>query len=399
MSPLPKSYRIFVSLNIYTTFDSRRLKSLMKFTVSSSELLKKLSISNGVIGSNTVLPILEDFLFSITNNVLTIISSNLETTIITDLEVSSESDGKVAVPAKILMDTLKALPDQPITFDIDDDNYAIQITSAFGKYKLAGDNSSDYPELPSDEDVQSFTIGSDIYGKVLNKTLFATSNDELRMAMQGLFTEVEEDKVTFVATDAHKLVKYICLGITSTEVTNFIVPKKGLNILKSALSSKGDLQISFNSKNVFYEIEGTKVIIRLIDSKFPDYNAVIPTENPNLLSVARQDFLSSLKRMVIFANKTTNQVVLNLTAGSLTISSQDLDFSNEATEQLSCSYEGENMNIGFNAKFLVEMLSVMNSDNVVFELSAPNRAGILLPGEKEENEELLMLVMPVMMGN
>jgi len=371
----------------------------MKFTVSSSELLKKLSISNGVIGSNTVLPILEDFLFTISNNILTIVSSNLETTIITDIEVNSESDGRVAVPAKILMDTLKALPDQPISFDIDDESFAIQITSAFGKYKLSGDNSEDYPDLPSEEGVESINISSDVYGNVLSKTLFATSNDELRMAMQGLFTEVEEDKVTFVATDAHKLVKYICLGIKSEQVSNFIVPKKGLNILKSALSSNEDLKISFNSKNAFYEIGGTKVIIRLIDSKFPDYNAVIPTDNPNLLTVSRQDFLSSLKRMVIFANKTTNQVVLNLSEGSLTISSQDLDFSNEATEQLSCSYEGDTMNIGFNAKFLVEMLSVMNCDNVIFELSAPNRAGILLPAEKEENEELLMLVMPVMMGN
>jgi DNA polymerase-3 subunit beta len=313
--------------------------------------------------------------------------------------VTGEGDGDVAVPAKILMDTLKALPDQPITFDIDDDSHVIQITSAFGKYKLAGDNSDDYPELPSEEEVQSIQLGTDVYGRVLNKTLFATSNDELRMAMQGVYTEIEEGKVTFVATDAHKLVKYVFRGIESEHVSSFIVPKKGLNILKSALSYGEELTISYNSANVFYNIIGTKVIIRLIDSKFPDYNAVIPTENPNLLTLSRQDFLSSLKRMVIYANKTTNQVVLNLSEGSLTISSQDLDFSNEATEQLPCSYDGDTMNIGFNAKFLVEMLSVMDSENVNFELSAPNRAGILLPGEQEENEELLMLVMPVMMGN
>ncbi len=371
----------------------------MKFTVSSSELLKKLSISNGVIGSNTVLPILEDFLFTISNNVLKIVSSNLETTIITDLEVSAEGDGRVAVPAKILIDTLKALPDQPISFDIDDDNFAIQITSEYGKYKLAGDNSDDYPDLPSEDGVNSVTIPSVMYSRVLNNTLFATSNDELRMAMQGLFTEVEEDKVTFAATDAHKLVKYVCKGVSGGSVESFIVPKKGLNILKAALGSKDDLKIAYNSKNVFYEIGGTTVIIRLIDAKYPDYNGVIPTDNPNQLTVNRVDFLSSLKRMVIFANKTTNQVVLNLTEGSLTISSQDLDFSNEATEQLSCSYDGEPMNIGFNAKFLVEMLSVLNGDDVIFELSAPNRAGVLLPADKEENEDILMLVMPVMMGS
>ena len=371
----------------------------MKFTVSSSELLKKLSISNGVIGTNAVMPILEDFLFTINNNILTIVSSNLETTIITDLEINSEGDGRVAVPAQILMDTLRALPDQPISFDIDDDSHAIQITSAFGKYKLAGNNSEDYPAVPSEEGVHSIDLPADIYSDVLTKTLFATSNDELRIAMQGLYTEVEEDKVTFVATDAHKLVKYVYSGIESQEVSNFIVPKKGLILLKSALTANENLKMSYNNKNVFYEIDRTKVIIRLIDTKFPDYNAVIPIDNPNLLSVARQDFLSSLKRMVIFANKTTNQVVLNLTEGSLTISSQDIDFSNEATEQLSCSYDGDTMNIGFNAKFLVEMLSVISSDNVEFELSVPNKAGILLPAEKDENEEILMLVMPVMMGN
>ncbi len=371
----------------------------MKFTVSSTDMLKKLSISNGVIGSNNVLPILEDFLFSISNNLLTITSSNLETTIITDLEVNSESDGRVAVPAKILMDTLKALPEQPITFDIDDETYVIQITSAFGKYKLAGDNSEDYPELPSEEGVNSFSIPSDVYNSVLNNTLFATSNDELRMAMQGIYTEIEEEKVTFVATDAHKLVKYLYSGTSSEHVASFIIPKKALTILKSAISGQNNINISYNNQNVFFDLEGAKFIIRLIDAKYPDYNAVIPTENPNLLSLGRQDFLNSLRRIVIYANKTTNQVVLNLSEGSLTISSQDIDFSNEATEQLSCNYDGETMNIGFNAKFLVEMLSVLDSENVTLELSAPNKAGILLPGEKKENEELLMLVMPVMMGN
>ena len=371
----------------------------MKFTVSSTDMLKKLSISTGVIGSNNVLPILEDFLFSISNNLLTITSSNLETTIITDLEVNSESDGRVAVPAKILMDTLKALPEQPITFEIDDETYVIQITSAFGKYKLAGDNSEDYPELPSQEGVNSFSIPSDVYNNVLNNTLFATSNDELRMAMQGIYTEIEEEKVTFVATDAHKLVKYLYSGTSSEHVASFIIPKKALTILKSAISGQNTINISYNSQNVFFDLEGAKFIIRLIDAKYPDYNAVIPTENPNLLSLGRQDFLNSLRRIVIYANKTTNQVVLNLSEGSLTISSQDIDFSNEATEQLSCNYDGETMNIGFNAKFLVEMLSVLDSENVTLELSAPNKAGILLPGEKKDNEELLMLVMPVMMGN
>jgi DNA polymerase-3 subunit beta len=371
----------------------------MKFTVSSSELLKQLSAAYGVIGSSTVLPILEDFLFKLNGSQLTVIASNLETTVITKVEVSPEEDGNIALPAKILLDTLKALPDQPITIEADQATSAITLTSAFGKYKLAGDNPEDYPEIPVSENDSSFSVSSEVISKALNKTLFATSNDELRMAMQGVYLEVDESKLTFVATDAHKLVKYTFEVNGAPDVSTMIIPKKGLSLLKNALSDDADVHVVYNKNNIFFNIGDTEVIIRLIDAKFPDYNAVIPIDNANILSLHRADFLSSLRRIAIYANKSTNQVVLNLTEGSLTISSQDLDFSNEATEQLSCEYNGESMNIGFNAKFLIEMLSVIGVDDVSFKLSTPNRAGILVPTEKEENEELIMLVMPVMMSN
>lgn len=371
----------------------------MKFSVSSSELLKKLSISNGVIGSNTVLPILEDFLFKLSENQLTIIASNLETTSINVLEVAMEEEGEIAIPAKILMDTLKALPEQPITLDVDHGTKAIKITSAYGRYKLAGDSPEDYPELPSSEDVQSIQINSDILAKVLNKTLFATSNDELRMAMQGLYFQIEENSLIFVATDAHKLVKYSFETESTNPVTSFIVPKKGLNLLKNAIVSGVDIDVSFNKNNAFFKIDDSEVIIRLIDARYPDYNAVIPYDNANILKLDRADFQNSLRRISIYANKSTNQVVLNCTESSLTISAQDLDFSNEATEQMSCEYNGDPMNIGFNAKFLLEMLNVIGVDEVSFKLSTPNRAGILVPTDQETGEELIMLVMPVMMGN
>ncbi len=371
----------------------------MKFSVSSSELLKNLQVASGAIGSNPVLPILEDFLFGIKENVLTIRATNLETTIVTEMNVNADSDGSVAVPAKILLDTLKALPDQPITFALNDDNRAIELTSAFGKYKLAGEGPEDFPELPEEEDTSSIQINTEILSKAINKTLFATSNDELRLAMTGVFVQIDFNKIIFVATDAHKLIKYTFGNISSDQAASFIIPKKAMTLLKNAISGKEDVTLSYNKTNAFFNFGETKIICRLIDAKYPDYNAVIPVDNPNDMLIGRNDFQKSLTRINIYANKTTNQVILNINDGSLTISAQDLDFSNEATEQLPCNYTGEPMNIGFNAKFMIEMLNVIESDEVKLEMSTPSRAGILLPTEEEENEQLLMLVMPVMMSH
>jgi len=371
----------------------------MKFSVSSSELQKKLSLANGVVGANTVLPILEDYLFALKGNTLHITASNLETTIITVLDVDGQEDGEIAITAKILLDTLKALPEQPVTFDVDDNVKTITITSAYGKYKLAGDSPDDFPDLPILKDTETLHLSSDLINNALSKTLFATSNDELRMAMQGVYVQVEESSIIFVATDAHKLVKYTFKTESHDQTSSFIIPKKGLSLLKNALSGDQQVEISYNKNNCFFVLDETQVIIRLIDAKYPDYNAVIPYDNANTLTLDRVDFLNSLRRIAIYANKSTNQVVLNITNGSLTISAQDLDFSNEATEQLSCEYEGEGMNIGFNAKFLIEMLNVLSTEQVHIKLSTPNRAGILVPSEQPVEEELIMLVMPVMMGN
>ncbi|MEM9992076.1 MAG: DNA polymerase III subunit beta, partial [Bacteroidota bacterium] len=359
----------------------------MKFSVSSAELLKQLQMAGGVIASNPVLPILEDFLFSIQNNVLTIAATDLETSITTAIDVMSDSDGTVAIPAKILLETLKALPQQPITFAINDDNFAIEITSAYGKYRLAGENGEDFPSIPVTEEVEHISVQAPILTQAINKTLFATSNDELRPAMTGVFFQIEHGKLICVATDAHKLVKYTNHEVTGNVNETFIVPKKALNLLKSALPSGDEVTISFNKANAFFEFGGTRLVCRLVDARYPDYNAVIPIDNPNLLTVNRADLQSSLKRIAIYANKTTNQVILNIEDTNLTISSQDLDFSNEATEQIACTYSGEAVTIGFNAKFLIEMLNVLESDEIKLELSTPTRAGILLPGDVVDGEE------------
>lgn len=371
----------------------------MKFSISSSELLAQLQIAGGAIGSNPVLPILEDFLFTIDDNQLTITATDLETTIVTQVEVMADTNGTVAIPARILLDTLKALPQQPITFAIDEESFAIEITSAYGKYKLAGENGTDFPRIPDAADTDSLVIGAPVLAQGITKSLFATSNDELRPAMTGVYFQVDFNKVVLVATDAHKLVKYTFNNLKSEISTTFIVPKKALNLLKNALPGDGEVAVSFNKANAFFTFDNIKMVCRLIDARYPDYNAVIPVDNPNELVVNRSDFQNSLKRIAIYANKTTNQVILNIQDGSLTVSAQDLDFSNEATEQLTCTFNGDPMNIGFNAKFLAEMLGVLESDEVKIQLSGPTRAGILLPLEETENVEVLMLVMPVMLSN
>ena len=371
----------------------------MKFSVSSSDLLKQLQIAGGAIGSNPVLPILEDFLFTIENNKLTIAATDLETSIINRIDVNSDGNGSVAVPAKILLDTLKELPQQPITFTINEENYGIEITSAYGKYRLAGENGQDFPRIPEAESVDTINLAANTLTQAISKTLFATSNDELRPSMTGVYFQVDFNKLTFVATDAHKLVKYSFTNVTSEVSTTFIVPKKALNLLKAALPAGEEVTLSFDKANAFFSFGEVQLSCRLIDARYPDYNAVIPVDNPNTLSLARADFQNSLKRIAIYANKTTNQVILSINDGSLTVSAQDLDFSNEATEQLSCTYEGQPLTIGFNAKFLIEMLNVLESEEIKMELSTPTRAGILLPMDEVDDEEILMLVMPVMLSN
>ncbi len=372
----------------------------MKFIVSSAEILKKLSLASGVLGSKNVLAILEDFLFSLRGNQLTIYTSNLETTVISLLEVQGEEDGQIAIPARMLLDTLKALPEQPITLDADMLSKTVTVTSSYGKYKLAGDNADDYPELPVKENVTSFKLSSELIHKMLERTLFATSNDDLRANMQGVSLKFEDKDIVFAATDAHKLVKYSIRHKGGTAGDAISIPKKGLIQLKNALASNMEVTVSYNVKNIFFDLGDTEIIIRLIVHKFPDYNGVIPTNNVNVATIDRLEFLSSLKRLNIYANKSTNQVVFNISDGSLTATAQDLDFSNEATEQLYCEYSSEEpINVGFNAKNLIEMLSVLYDEKVCLKLSTPNRPGIIVPAELEEGEDLIMLLMPSMLGN
>jgi DNA polymerase-3 subunit beta len=371
----------------------------MKFIVSSSALLKQLQQISGVINANTVLPILEDFLFEVEKNNLTIVATDLETVMRVQIDVEAKDSGRVCIPARILMDSLKNLPDQPLTFNIDK-NFAVEITSDNGKYKVMGENPDNFPKEPVADDTTSFTMTSAGLVTAINKNLFAVSSDDLRPAMTGVYFELDPTFIQFVATDAHRLVRYKRTDVHCPKKDSFIVPKKPLNILKSALPSTSDeLTISYNTNHLFVKHGATQMSCRLIDARFPDYKVVIPSDNPYKLSVDKSDFQSALRRISVFSNKSTNQVVLNIQGSELQLTAQDVDFSFEGSERMKCQYDGEDMAIAFNARFLIEMLSAADTSEVNIELSTPTKAGILKPTESNENEELLMLVMPLMLNN
>ncbi|HEY0900424.1 MAG TPA: DNA polymerase III subunit beta [Sphingobacteriaceae bacterium] len=371
----------------------------MRFIVSTSTLLKQLQAVNGASSSSTVLPILENFLFEIKEGSLIISATDLQTSMTTSLAVESKEEGKVAVPAKILLETLKTLPDQPIAFNIDDNTFAIEISAGDGKYKLSGENGEDFPKIPTVENASAVNVSASVLSQAINKTLFAVSNDELRPNMTGVYCQLNPDSVTFVATDGHKLVRYRRKDAKSATSSSFILPKKALTLLKSSLPSEDvSVAIEYNNTSAFFRFGNINLVCRLIDERFPDYEAVIPLNNPNKLTIERSLFLNCLRRVVIFANKTTHQVRLRINGSELNISSEDIDFANEAHERLSCQYEGADMEIGFNAKFLIEMLNNLDGEEVLLEMSTPNRAGLLMPQNGDENEDVLMLVMPVMLN-
>ncbi|MEN9370468.1 MAG: hypothetical protein RI952_1333 [Bacteroidota bacterium] len=372
----------------------------MKFIVSSSALLKQLQAISGALSSNTVLPILENFLFEINSGVLTISATDLQTTMNTTLAVEAKENGKIAVPSKILLDTLKTLADQPVIFSINDENFAIEMSAGDGKYKLSGENGEDFPKIPKVENAAALAISASTLAEAISKTLFAVSTDELRPAMTGVYCQMSAENITFVATDAHKLVRYRRRDAHADVASSFILPKKALNLLKSSLPTEDvNVNIEYNATNAFFSFNNINLICRLIDEKYPDYEAVIPVNNPNKLTIDRSLFLSCLRRVSIYSNKTTHQVRLKITGSELQISAEDLDFANEAFERLSCQYEGEDIEIGFNARFLVEMLSNLETEEVALEMSTPNRAGILFPVNADNSEDVLMLVMPVMLNS
>jgi DNA polymerase-3 subunit beta len=372
----------------------------MKFVVSSSELVKNLSNISGVIAPNPLVPILENFLFELDKNALTVTASDMQTVMVADLMVDSSDSVSVAIPGKLLMYTLKSLPEQPITVSINNETFGVEITTSNGRFKIAGENPMDFPKAPQVNKNFNIELDSHILASAINNTLFATSTDDLRPAMTGVYIDIQEESTTFVATDGHRLIRYRREDIKSSTPTTMILPRKALNLIKISLPS-GSVPVitEFSNSNAFFSFGNIKLICRLIDERYPDYENVIPKANPHRMTLERSKFLNSLKRIAIFSNKTTHQIRLKITADELTISAEDLDYSNEAVEKISCEYVGDDMEIGFNAKFLAEMLSNISSSIITMELSLPNRAGLIIPSDKIENEDILMLVMPVMLNS
>jgi len=370
----------------------------MKFTVSTSALLSQLQIANGAIG-NTTLPILEDFLFTIKDGSLTIAATDLETSITSSMDVMASDEGSIAIPARILLDTLKTLPDQPLTFEVNMESYTVEIISQSGKYKLAGEPGADFPIIPEVEADASQKISTSVLSRAIGKTLFAVSSDELRPAMTGVFVKLDDEGMTFVSTDASKLVKYVYTTYTSESASQFIIPQKAMRLLSKALpSGDTEVEIAYNNTNAFFIFEGIKVVCRLIDAKYPNYEVVIPVDNPNKLTINRSDFQNALKRIAIFSNKTTYQVTLNIKEEELRLEAKDIDYANEANEVMTCNYEGDDIAIAFNARFLIDILNVLDTEEVVLNFSYPSKASLILPTEEVENEVLTMLVMPIMVG-
>jgi DNA polymerase-3 subunit beta len=372
----------------------------MKFIVSSTVLLKNLQIISGVINPSNTLPILDDFLFELEEKTLNITASDLETTMTVSVDLDmAEDPGVVTIPAKLLLDTLKTFANVPITMTIDKTTLAIEISAGDGKFKLTGHKSDEFPLKPVAEEPTTLKVNSELLRTAFHKTLFATGNDELRPVMSGVYCEMTPEDLTFVATDAHKLVRYKRTDVAAEAVTSFILPKKPLIQLKNILADDEEVIVEYDQTNAFFSFGNVNLVCRLIDGKYPNYDAVIPKENPHVLTVDKAPFLSALRRVALYANQSTNQVRLKISGKELTISAEDIDYANEAKERLTCSYEGEDMEIGFNSKFLMDMLNNLDSSTVKLEMSAPNRAGILLPVDQDnEHEDVLMLVMPVMLN-
>ncbi len=378
----------------------------MKFIVSSTELLSHLQAISRVINSKNSLQILDNFLLQLDGNTLTMTASDIETTLITSMVLeTAEGNGKVAVASRLLLDTLREFSDQPLTFNINDSNLAMVISSANGSYNFIGQNGDEYPRMPQLEaDARTLTMAVSSLSSGISKTLFCTADDELRPVMNGIFFDITVENLTLVATDAHKLVRYKTKQTSSSlveeETVNFILPKKPANMLKNILPKEsGEVEIRFDAKNAHFKLANYTMICRQVEGRFPNYNGVIPKNNPFKIIIDRVTLLNALKRVSVFANQASNLVKLAINANQIYISAQDIDFSISAEETISCQFEGDPIKIGFKSSFLIEILGNINASDVVMELSDASRAGLILPFENEENEDILMLLMPMLLND
>ena len=374
----------------------------MKFIVSSDLLYRNLSAISGVMGTNSTMPILDNFLVTIEGNQLKLTASDLESTMTSVIELDNvEGEGSVAVPAKILLETLKLMPDMPLVFAIDSENNILKFSSANGEYGAPCFPSDEYPVVKPIVEPKSFDIRASVLQRAISKTIFATGNDELRPNMMGVLCELSADNITFVATDAHKLVRYRNEEVKTEEFSSFILPKKPIAHLKNILGNADTVHVEYseNTHHIRFAFGTFELYSSLKEGKYPNYEAVIPKENPNILTIGRDEFLKSIRRLGNYSSQSTFQVRLSLGETGLNLTAEDMDFSYKGAENIQCEYQGEPMEIGFNSRFLREVIENIDADNIQMSFSKPQRAALISPTVQHDvNEDVLMLIMPVMLN-
>lgn len=373
----------------------------MRFVLSSSALSSRLNMLSKVISSKNSLPILDCFLFQVANQVMTITASDSDNVIKSVIELNeNEGEGEFCIPNRVILDALKELPEQPLTFDVDTENYTVKIVYQNGLYNFTAQNAEDYPRAQSMTDAaNSVTIPAQVMIDNISRCIFATANDELRPIMNGVYFDLTPDALAIVASDGHKLVRNKNFLIKSETPASFDLPKKPANLLKNILSKDGgDVLIKFDDRNAEIKYDDGVLNCRLIDGRYPNYNSVIPTDNPSQTTVDRRALLSALRRVLPFASESSQLVRLHMENGRFEVSSEDMDFATSAKEQLSCEYTGSPMSIGFKGSSLMEVLSNLNSEQIIIMLADPSRAGIIVPAEQPENEDVLMLIMPMLLN-
>ncbi len=373
----------------------------MKFTISSSALLSILSTTGKVVSSKNTLPILDFFLFDLKGNTLKVTASDLETTLVSTTTVESvEREGVIAAPVKLMLDSLKEFSEQPLTIEANENTWEITVSWKSGSLSIPGSSGLSYPALPElAEDKIEVEMDVDMMIGGINKTIFATADDDLRPVMNGIYVNLTPGMVTFVATDAHKLVKHTSEAEVNAE-SSFILPKKPSSLLRGILLKEDDaVKVAFDKKNVVFYLKNSTLVCRLIEGVYPNYNAVIPAANPNRVIVDRVELLNAIKRVAVCSNQATNLVEFNIAANCINLATKDIDFSYSAEERVNCAYEGGAIVIGFKSTFLVDILSNIETPSVVIELADATRAGVFKPlYDEPQSANTLMLLMPMMIN-
>ena len=373
----------------------------MRFTLSSTTLSSRLSTLSKVITNKNAIAILESFLFEVRDGQLTITASDSENVMKSTCALDeTDGNGSFAVSSQTILDAVRELPEQPLTFDVDTDQLVVKVYYQNGMYNFTVQNAEEYPQTqPMPTDVTRITFDSGVLLANITRTLFATASEELRPVMNGIYFEITPEYTAIVASDGSKLVRNRNFSVRGEGNSSFILPKKPATLLKSVLSKDGgDVVIQFNDRNAMINFADGVLVCRLIEGRYPNYNSVIPQDNPNHIRIERKTLISTLRRVMPFASESSQLVKFQVSQGTIEVSSEDIDFATSAKEQLTCEYEGKNMAIGFKGSSLSEILTNLEGDEVIIELADPSRAGVVVPAEQPDQEEVLMLIMPMLLN-